>query len=103
MAAIVPTADMTGTRARSFKYNEQDVPVRLTLKGDAEITVTFEGLPGGTAQIKDGKLQGDNVAFWNTVDYQGARSSSFTRARVAGDEIKFEDGTWGTQFKAKKA
>ena len=38
MAAIAPAADMTGTWAGSFKYNEQDVPIELALKGDAEIT-----------------------------------------------------------------
>jgi hypothetical protein len=71
MAAIAPAADMTGPWAGSFKYNEQDVPIRLALKGDSEITGTVDGLPGGTAHIKDGKLQDDNVTFWITIEYQG--------------------------------
>ena len=107
LAAIASAADMTGTWAGSFKYNEQDVPVKLALKGDSEITGTVDGLPGGTAQIKDGKLQGDNVTFWITIDYQGSPLKLVYKGKVAGDEIKFEfgteDGTWGTQFTAKKA
>jgi hypothetical protein len=107
MAAIAPAADMTGTWAGSFKYNEQDVPVRLALKGDSEITGTVDGMPGGTAQIKDGKLQGDNVTFWITINYQGNPVKLVYKGKVAGDEIKFEfgteDGSWGTAFTAKKA
>ena len=65
------------------------------------------GLPGGTAQIKDGKLQGDNVTFWITIDYQGSPVKLVYKGKVAGDEIKFEfgteDGSWGTQFTARKA
>ena len=106
MAAIVSTADMTGTWAGSFKYNEQDVPIRLALKGDSEITGTVEGLPGGTAQIKDGKLQGDNVTFWITIDYQGnplklvykgnvretkSSASSARRMGVGGDAVHSQE------------
>jgi hypothetical protein len=102
MAAIAPAADMTGTWAGSFKYNEQDVPIRVALKGDSEITGTVDGLPGGTAQIKDGKLQGDSVTFWITIDYQGNPVKLVYKGKVAGDEIKFdfgtEDGSWGAQI-----
>ena len=106
MAAIAAAADMTGTWAGSFKYNDQDVPIKVALKGDSEITGTVDGLPGGTAQIKDGKLQGDNVTFWITVTYQGSPVKLVYKGKVAGDEIKFEfgteDGSWGAQVTAKK-
>jgi hypothetical protein len=99
-------ADMTGTWAGSFKYNDQDVPIILALKGSSEITGTVDGLPGGTAQVKDGKLQGENVTFWITIDYQGSPVKLVYKGKVAGNEIKFEfgteDGSWGTQFTAKK-
>ena len=107
MAAMAAAADMTGTWAGSFKFNDENVPIKVALKGDSEITGTVEGLPGGTAQIKDGKLQGDNVTFWITIDYQGSPLKLVYKGKVAGDEIKFEfgteDGSWGAQFIAKKA
>ena len=107
LAAIAPAADMTGTWAGSFKYNDQDVPIKVALKGDAEITGTVEGLPGGAAQIKDGKHEGDNVTFWITIDYQGNPLKLVYKGKVAGESIEFqfgtEDGSWGTQFTAKKA
>ena len=106
MVTIASAADMTGTWAGSFKFNDQDVPIRVVLKGDSEITGTVEGLSGGTVQIKDGKLQGDNVTFWITINYQGNPVKLVYKGKVAGDEIKFEfgteDGSWGTQFTAKK-
>jgi hypothetical protein len=107
MAAIALAADVTGTWAGSFKFNDQDVPVSLALKGTSEITGTVDGLPGGTAQIKDGKIEGDNVTFWITIDYQGSPVKLVYKGKIAGTEIKFdfgtEDGSWGTQFTAKKA
>ena len=107
IAAIASAADITGTWAGSFKYNEQDVPTKVALKGDSEITGTVEGLPGGAAQIKDGKLQGDTVTFWITIDYQGSPLKLVFKGKVAGDVIAFdfgtEDGSWGTAFSAKKA
>ena len=107
LAALAPAADMTGTWSGSFKYNDQDVPIKVALKGDAEITGTVEGLPGGTAQIKDGKLQGENVTFWITIDFQGNPVKLVYKGKVAGESIEFqfgtEDGSWGSQFTAKKA
>ena len=107
MAAVALAADVTGNWAGSFKYNEQDVPTKVALKGESEITGTVEGLPGGTAQIKEGKLQGDTVTFWITIDYQGNPLKLVFKGKVAGDEIKFDfgtvDGSWGTAFTARKA
>jgi hypothetical protein len=31
LAALAPAADMTGTWAGSFKYNDQDVPIKVAL------------------------------------------------------------------------
>jgi len=106
-AALALASDITGTWAGSFKYNDQDVPLKVALKGDSEITGTIDGMPGGIAQIKDGKLEGDNITFWITIEYQGSPLKLVYKGKVAGDEIKFdfgtEDGSWGTQFTAKKA
>jgi hypothetical protein len=64
-------------------------------------------MPGGTAQIKDGKLQGDSVTFWITIDYQGNPVKLVYKGKVTGEAIEFdfgtEDGSWGTHFTAKKA
>jgi riboflavin synthase alpha subunit len=106
MVAIAPAADLTGKWAGSFKFNEQDVPLTVALKGDSEITGTVDGMPSGTAQIKDGKLQGDNLTFWITIEYQGSPVKLVYKGKVAGNEITLdfgtEDGSWGTQFTAKK-
>jgi hypothetical protein len=51
LAALAPAADRTGTWAGSFKYIDQDVPIKVALKSDSEITGTVDGMPGGTAQM----------------------------------------------------
>ena len=64
------------------------------------------GLPGGTAQIKDGKLQGDNVTFWITIDFQGNPVKLVYKGKVAGESIEFqfgtEDGSGGRSSQPKK-
>jgi hypothetical protein len=42
MTTIALCADMTGTWAGSFKYNDQDVPIKVALKGDTAITGTVD-------------------------------------------------------------
>ena len=82
-------ADPTGTWKWSTSSPNGEIPTTLKL------------------QSKDGKLEGDNITFWITIDYQGSPLKLVYKGKVAGDEIKFdfgtEDGSWGTQFTAKKA
>jgi hypothetical protein len=107
LAGLASAADLTGKWQGSFKFNEQDVPLTLDLKGATEITGTVSGLPSGVAEIKEGKLEGDNISFWVATEYQGNPLKLVYKGKVSGDEIKFnfgtEDGSWGTEFTAKKS
>ncbi|MCX6628535.1 MAG: hypothetical protein NTW28_12990 [Candidatus Solibacter sp.] len=107
LAGLASAADLTGKWEGSFKYNEQVVPVNIELKGTAEISGTVTGLPGGVAQIKDGKLEGESLSFWIEIDYQGNPLKLVYKGKVNGNEIRFmfgtEDGSWGTDLVAKKA
>jgi hypothetical protein len=106
-AALASASDVSGKWSGTFKYNDQDVPITVDMKGDSDITGTVSGLPGGDTPIKEGKLQGDSLSFWITIDFQGSPIKLVYKGKVAGDEIKFEfgteDGSWGTQYTAKKA
>jgi hypothetical protein len=107
VAALASAADLTGKWEGSFKYNEQAVPVTIELKGTTEISGTVTGMPGGVTQIKDAKLDGENLSFWITIDFQGNPVKLVYQGKVNGDEIRFkfgtEDGNWGTELIAKKA
>ena len=67
---------------------------------------TVEDCPAEPRRSRTVKLQGDNVSFWITIDYQGSPLKLVYKGKVAGDEIKFEfgteDGSWGAQLTAKK-
>jgi len=107
LAGLASAADLTGKWQGSFKYNEQDVPLTIDLSGTAEISGTVTGMPGGVTQIKEGKLDGENLSFWIMIDFQGNPLKLVYKGKVNGDEIRFmfgtEDGSWGTEMIAKKA
>ena len=107
LAGLASAADLTGKWQGSFKFNDQEVPVTMDLKGAADISGTVNGLPGGTAEIKEGKLAGEDLSFYIMIDYQGSPVKLVYKGKVKGDEIRFnfgtEDGSWGTELVAKKA
>ena len=107
LAGLASAADLTGKWQGSFKFNEQAVPLTFELKGATEISGTVTGLPSGVAQIKEGKLDGENLSFWIMIEYQGNPVKLVYKGKVAGDEIRFmfgtEDGSWGSELVAKKA
>jgi hypothetical protein len=107
LAALASAADVAGKWQGSFSFNDQSVPLTFELKGATDITGTVAGLPSGVAEIKEGKLDGDNLTFFIMTEYQGSPIKLVYRGKVSAEEIKFEfgtdDGSWGTQLVAKKA
>jgi hypothetical protein len=108
LAGLLPAADVTGTWKGSFDYNGNAVPVTFQMKSaEGAITGTVDGLPTPNAEIKEGKLDGDTVSFWISIDYQGSPLKILLKGKVAGDEIKFtmgtEGGEWSTDLTAKKS
>lgn len=105
--AAAATAGVTGAWKGSFEFQGQSVPLTVTLKDDGgNVTGTVEGLPSGTAQIKDGKLAEGKVSFWLMTEYQGSPIKLVYTGAVGDGEIHFqfgtEDGSWGTEFTAKR-
>ncbi len=100
-------ADVSGAWKGAFEFNGNSLPVTVNLKtaGDA-VTGTVEGLPTTPAEIHDGKLEGDNVSFWITTDYEGQNYKLVYKGKVLPNEIDFtfgtEDGSWGTTLTVKK-
>ena len=107
VAGLAAAADLTGKWQGTFTFQDQAVPLTVELKGSSAITGSVTGLPSGTAEIKDGKLDGDDLTFWVMTEYQGSAIKLVYKGKVSGSEIKFafgtEDGSWGTEFVAKKA
>jgi len=106
VAGLASAADLTGQWKGAFSFQDQSVPLTLDLKGATAITGTIAGMPSGTVEIKDGKLEGDTLTFWIMIEYQGMPVKLVYKGKLSGSEIKFafgtEDGSWGTEFTAKK-
>ena len=107
LAALASAADLTGKWQGTFSFNDQSVPLTFELKGATAITGTVAGLPSGVAEIKEGKLEGENLTFFIMTEYQGNPIKLVYRGKVKEGEINFEfgtdDGSWGTTLVAKKA
>ena len=108
LAGLAAAADVTGEWKGSFDFNGTAVPLTFTMKqADTAVTGTVNGLPTPNAEIKDGKLSGENLTFWLGIEYQGNPVKLMVKGKLSGEQIQFsigtEDGAWSTQLTAKKS
>ena len=106
-AGALAAAGLTGTWKGQFDFNGNAVPLAFDLKTDgAAVTGSVTGLPSGVTEIKEGKVQGDNLTFSVNTTYQGDPIKLVYKGRVQEDGIHFsmglEDGSWGVAFVAKR-
>jgi glutamine cyclotransferase len=109
-AVAARAADVSGKWTAEF-----DTPVGVQkytfdLKADGDKltgTAAFERMgQSGTAELKEGKLEGEKVSFVEMLDFQGNALRIEYTGTIAGDEIKFSRrvGDFGTEeFVAKRA
>ena len=65
-------ADASGKWKGSFEAGGTNREVTFDLKASGEaLTGTVGGLLDRALEIKDGKIQGADVTFWFTTEYQG--------------------------------
>ena len=80
----------------------------FNLKADGNtVTGTISG-PRGDSEISDGKIEGDQISFTQTLEFNGNSVKLLYKGTVSGDEIKFtrtrEGGDGQAQeFTAKRA
>jgi hypothetical protein len=107
VSPLAGAADLSGTWKGAFDFNGNSVPTALNLKvAGGDVTGTVDGLPSGTAEIHEGKLEGDNLTFSVNTDYQGTTYKVVFKGKVAADHIDFsfgtDDGSWGTTMTVKR-
>jgi len=69
--------------------NGQTREVTMNLKADgATLTGTVSGR-GGDNPISDGKIDGDNISFTQTLEFNGNSVKLIYKGKISGDEIKF--------------
>ena len=88
--------------------SDQGPSVTLTFQTDHDkLTGTILNLEGKELPIADGKLNGDNLSFSVTAEWQGEPIKLVATGKVAGAQIQLhigtEDGGWGTDAALKRA
>jgi hypothetical protein len=107
-AILLSAADLSGKWKGAFDFNGTSVPLTFDLKADGEkLTGTVTGLPSDVAEIKDGKIQDDNVTFWLTTEYQGSPVKLVYKGKLSGDELRLtmgtDDGNFSVDLVAKRS
>ena|SRR5579871_4684532 len=109
MALTALAADVTGKwTAQVPGRGGQTREATFNLKADGNtLTGTVSG-PRGDAEIAEGKIDGDQISFTQTMSFNGNDLKFIYKGTVSGDEIKFtrtRDGGEGQpqQFTAKRA
>src|SRR5215469_11290509 len=90
LATAAFAADVDGKWSGSMATPNGDVPVGFTFKADgAMLNGSTMGPDGMEVKIKDGKVDGSNISFTITLDFQGMPFTMNYKGVVAKDEIKF--------------
>jgi len=105
---LAAAAGPSGTWKGDFSFNGQSVPLTFNLKTDgASLTGNVEGLPNTPADIHEGKVDGDKITFWLSVEYEGQTYKLLYNGKVTGDQIEFtfgtEDGSFSAEVTAKRS
>jgi len=87
--------------------NGQTREVTFNLKADGGTLTGTVTTMRGEAPISDGKIDGDNISFSQTLEFNGNSVKLMYKGTISGDEIKFtrerEGGRGqGAEFTAKR-
>ena len=86
--------------------NTQDVT--FNLKADGSRLTGTTTTPRGETEISDGKIDGDQISFTQTLEFNGNQVKLIYTGKVSGDQIEFTREREGGQgrsvkFTAKRA
>jgi hypothetical protein len=95
LASAAFAADVDGKWTGSMSTPNGDVPVNFTFKADgAKLDGSTTG-PAGEIKIAEGKVDGNNISFTVTFDFQGMPFTMNYKGVVDKDQIKFTIDIFG--------
>jgi hypothetical protein len=96
LATAAFAADVDGKWSGTMSTPNGDVPVNFTFKADgAALNGSTMGPDGGEIPIKEGKVDGNNISFTVTFDFQGMPFTMNYKGAVDKDQIKFTIDVFG--------
>jgi hypothetical protein len=106
VAGIACGADIDGKWEGEIDMQGQTFPVSYNFKADgAVLTGTTPGMQGEEMELKDGKIDGNNISFSVVFDMMGQETKIDYKGVVTGNEIKLSFDMMGqtTEILLKKA
>jgi hypothetical protein len=106
LAAPVFAADVDGKWSGTLSSPNGDLPVTFEFKADgAKLTGTTLGFDGSKVEIKNGTVDGQNIAFVVTFDFGGMTLDVNYKGVVSSTEIKITADAMGMpiEFVLKKS
>jgi hypothetical protein len=88
--AVAYAADVNGKWVAQIPGRDgqtRELTINLKVEGD-KLTGTVSGR-GGDSPFTDGKINGDDISFTVTSNFNGTEVKNLYKGKVAGDEIKF--------------
>jgi hypothetical protein len=99
MSVTAYAADVDGTWTGSLTGPQGEIPMSFTFKADgAKLTGSTVGFDGSQVPIKDGKIDGSNIAFSVSIDFGGMPFVLAYKGVVAADQIKMTGDFAGMPF-----
>jgi hypothetical protein len=102
-----PSVPVDGIWKGTFDLNGTPTQLTFRLKSSGNAvtgTIEREGTP--PAEVHEGKIDGDTVSFWITVEYEGQDYTITYKGKVTPAQIDFDFGTadqsWCASVTAKK-
>jgi hypothetical protein len=96
LATAAFAADVDGKWNGTMSTPNGDVPVNFTFKADgATLNGSTMGPDGSEVPIKEGKVDGNNISFSITFDFQGMPFTMNYKGAVDKDQIKFTIDVFG--------
>jgi len=98
-ALLIFAADISGTWKSEAPAGGKGGPSTFVFKVDGStLTGTMEGGRGGPVNLSDGKVDGDNISFSVTRDFQGQSMTTKYTGKVTSDGITLSyEGRQGTR------
>jgi hypothetical protein len=109
LAGAILAADLTGKWVAQVPgRNGETREVTFNLKADGGNLTGSTTTPRGEMPIEEGKIDGDQISFSQTMSFGGNQVKLVYHGTVSGDEIKFtrtREGAEGNpqEFTAKRA
>jgi len=86
-AGAAVAADISGNWIGTISVGDNQITLNYTFKQEGTKLTGSINTPGGDLELRDGKVEGDQVTFSVTFEDDGNKSKFMSTGTIKGDEI----------------